>query len=87
MRGRWLSWARYVWHLLVFVRPGELRQARWEDVDLDAAEWRFLVSKTQTDLVVPLSRQAVRILGDLHPHTAHQKWVFPGGEEQRTADE
>ena len=63
---------------LVFVRPGELRQARWEDVDLDAAEWRFLVSKTQTDLVVPLSRQAVRILGDLHPHTAHQKWVFPG---------
>ena len=63
---------------LWFVRPGELRHARWADIDLDAAEWRFLVSKTQTDLIVPLSRQAVRILRDLHPHTGHQSWVFPG---------
>ena len=26
---------------LVFTRPGELRHAKWVDIDLDAAEWRF----------------------------------------------
>jgi integrase len=63
---------------LWFVRPGELRHAKWADIDLDAAEWRFRVSKTQTDLIVPLSEQAVAILRDLHPQTGHQSWVFPG---------
>ena len=68
-----------------FVRPGDLRHAKWADIDLDAAEWRFRVSKTQTDLIVPLSRQAVRILRDLHPHTAHQEWVFPGARNNGRA--
>ena len=63
---------------LTFTRPGELRQAKWADIDLAAREWRFVVSKTKTDLVVPLSRQAVQILRDLHPQTGHQEWVFPG---------
>ena len=31
---------------LVFVRPGELRRAEWKDIDLEAAEWRFTVTKT-----------------------------------------
>ena len=44
---------------LVFVRPGELRKAEWADIDLDAAEWRYTVSKTDTAHIVPLSTQAV----------------------------
>ena len=72
---------------LVFVRPGELRKAIWEDIDLTAAEWRFLVSKTKTDLVVPLSRQAVQILRDLRPHTGEGKWVFPGPRNGRPMSE
>ncbi len=32
---------------LVFVRPGELRKAEWKDIDLDAAEWRYTVTKTR----------------------------------------
>ena len=32
---------------LVFVRPGELRSALWSDIDLQEAEWRFTVTKTQ----------------------------------------
>lgn len=32
----------------LFVRPGELRMMRWEDVDLETAEWRYVTSKTQT---------------------------------------
>lgn len=62
---------------LLFVRPGELRQARWENIDLDAAEWRFTVTKTGTEHIVPLSRQAVEILRDLHPITGHRSLVFP----------
>jgi integrase len=42
--------------LLVFVRPGELRKAEWKDFDLKAAEWRYMVTKTKTPHIVPLSR-------------------------------
>lgn len=63
---------------LVFVRPGELRQAEWKDINLDAAEWCYLVSKTKTNHIVPLSRQAVAILRELQPLTGHGRYVFPG---------
>ncbi len=62
---------------LVFVRPGELRHAQWSDIDLEAAEWRFTVTKTDTPHIVPLSRQAVEILRELHPLTGHGRYVFP----------
>lgn len=64
---------------LVFVRPGELRRAEWKDIDLDAAEWRFTVAKTDTPHLVPLSWQAVEILRELHPLTGHGRYVFPSG--------
>ena len=63
---------------LVFVHPGELRNARWADVDLDAAEWRFTASKTGTPHIVPLSAQAVAILRELHPLTGRSEYLFPG---------
>jgi integrase len=63
---------------LVFVRPGELRQAKWADIDLDAAEWRYEVTKTKTQHIVPLSDQAVAILSELHPYTKRSAYVFPG---------
>lgn len=63
---------------LVFVRPGELRMAEWADIDLDAAEWRYVVPKTKTPHIVPLSSQAVAILRDLHPLTGHGRFVFAG---------
>ncbi|MDR2187928.1 MAG: integrase arm-type DNA-binding domain-containing protein [Azonexus sp.] len=63
---------------LVFVRPGELRQAEWADIDLDRAEWRFTASKTKTEHLVPLARQAVALLRDLHPLTGDGRYVFPG---------
>ena len=67
---------------LVFVRPGELRHARWADIDLDAAEWRCTASKTRTDLIVPLSTQAVEILRELHPLTSGGVYVFPGARSR-----
>lgn len=64
---------------LVFVRPSELRMARWADIDLDAGEWRYLVSKTKTDHLVPLPTQVVQILRELHPLSGHGEYVFQGG--------
>ncbi len=63
---------------LVFVRPGELRKAEWADIDLDAAEWRYTVTKTNTPHIVPLSRQAVTILHELQPLTGRGQFIFPG---------
>lgn len=63
---------------LVFVRPGELRHARWQDIDLEAGEWRYLVSKTETQHIVPLSAQALEILRELQPVTGHKTYVFAG---------
>jgi integrase len=53
---------------LVFLRPGELRGARWAEFDLDGAEWRIPGERMKMgDLhVVPLARQAVVILRELH---------------------
>jgi integrase len=63
---------------LLFVRPGELRQARWESIDLDKAEWRYITSKTKTEHLVPLASQAVGILRELHDLSGHHEYVFPG---------
>jgi integrase len=68
---------------LIFVRPGELRSALWEDIDLDRAEWRYTVTKTNTPHIVPLSRQAVNILRDLRPLTGHGRYVFPGARSNK----
>ena len=64
---------------LVFVRPGELRTAKWADIDLDAGEWRYVVPKTNTPHIVPLATQACAILRDLQPLTGSGIYVFPNG--------
>ncbi len=68
---------------LVFVRPGELRQAQWADIDLPAKEWRFTVSKTDTQHIVPLSTQAVAILESLQPLTGKGKYIFPSARHPK----
>lgn len=68
---------------LVFVRPSELRTARWADINLDNAEWRYRVSKTKNDHLVPLSIQAVNILKDIKPFSGHGEFVFMGGHDPK----
>jgi integrase len=62
---------------LVFVRPGELRQAQWCDIDLEAAQWRYHITKTDVQHIVPLSRQALAILHEIQPLTGQGRYVFP----------
>lgn len=62
---------------LVFVRPGELRAARWAEIDLDAAEWRYTVPKTDTPHIVPLASQVVAVLSELQSLTGRGEYAFP----------
>ena len=65
---------------LVFVRPGELRQAQWSEFDLDGAIWRIPATrmKMKAAHLVPLSEQAVAILRELHGMTGQGHYLFPG---------
>lgn len=68
---------------LLFVRPGELRTAEWSQFDLDEGQWRYTVSKTKTEHLVPLASQATAILRELHALTGHRKHVFPGRDVKK----
>ena len=63
---------------LLFQRPGEIRGMKWKDINFETAEWRYQVTKTDTQHIVPLSRQAIAILKSLQPITARSEYVFPG---------
>ncbi len=62
---------------LVFQRPGEIRQLLWDDIDLEAREWRPYISKTDFHHIVPLSTQAMAILEEIKPLTSGGQYVFP----------
>jgi integrase len=68
---------------LVFVRPGELRHAEWSDIDLNAAEWRYIISKTDTLHIVPLCIQAIEILQEIRPLTGCGRYVFPSARSPK----
>ena len=80
---------------LCLLRPGELRQGRWSEIDLDAAEWRLpyermkarLAIKTarqgETAHIVPLSRQSVEILRRLYAVTGHGEFIFAGRKRNK----
>ncbi len=72
---------------LLYQRPGNLRMMEWAELDLDAATWtipslkmkRTKAEKEQGEShVVPLPRQAVALLRELHPLTGRGQYVFPG---------
>lgn len=66
--------------MLTFVRPGELRGARWEEFDMENSEWRIppVRMKMNTEHIVPLSRQSIAILHDIEPLTGTSELVFHG---------
>lgn len=77
---------------LVFVRPGELRHAKWADMNLDEAEWTMKLSKRDESkprredvdeyLIVPLARQAIEILRAIRALTGDDVYVFPGARDR-----
>ena len=70
--------------LLTWTRPKELRQAKWEQIDLAAQEWRIpaIQMKTGKHLqahTVALSKEALAILPALRDLSGHTDRLFPSG--------
>ena len=64
---------------LLYVRPGELRQAEWSEIDWDAKVWRLPAHKMKMkrEHAVPLSRQAIGYLKQLQRIGRNSKYLFP----------
>jgi integrase len=64
----------------VFVRPGELRHAEWQEIDYEAAVWTIPAGKMKMRKPhrVPLSRQALELFDGLRAIVGDAKgYVFP----------
>lgn len=63
----------------VFLRPGELRHGEWEDIDLENAIWVIPAEKMKMRKPhhVPLSKQSVALLQEVHAATGPSGYVFP----------
>jgi integrase len=63
---------------LLFVRPGELRQARWRHIDLANAQWRIPAEcmKSRVQHLVPLSQQALALLKTLRALSGNSEFLF-----------
>lgn len=68
---------------LIFPRSGELARMKWTELDLDAGQWRYFVTKTKRWHIAALPMQAVDILRDLQPLTGRREYVFPGERDPR----
>ena len=65
--------------VLTACRSGEMRGARWEEIDLEAGEWRIPPErmKHKRNHRVPLSGRAREILAEARKNTTKSEWVFP----------
>lgn len=68
--------------MLTFVRPGELRGARWEEFDFIKAQWRIPAArmKIKREHIVPLSSQALAVIDQLRSLTGNLDLLFPGND-------
>ncbi|GHV58046.1 integrase [Deltaproteobacteria bacterium] len=64
---------------LVFVRPGELRGWRWDEIDWGKRVWTIPAGRMKMNRphVVPLARQVLTLLEELKPFTGPEGFLFP----------
>jgi integrase len=72
--------------LLTFVRTGEARGARWEEIDFDKKEWRIPPErmKMRELHIVPLSTQSIAVLGELQSINGNKDHLFPNRNKPKT---
>jgi integrase len=75
---------------LVMLRPGELIEAEWSEIDFENQTWEIEVRRMKAPThikeannpknrhIIPLSRQALAILEELKPHSGHKQYIFQG---------
>lgn len=71
--------------MLTFVRTKELIEAKWDEFDLENAQWVIPAErmKMRKEHIVPLSKQAVNILQDLKAMNGQWEWILPGHHTPR----
>ena len=68
----------FMWQLLTITRPAEAAEARWEEVDMEAREWKIPAArmKMNRDHTVPLSDEAIAILEMMKPLSGNREFIF-----------
>ncbi|HDH0705875.1 TPA: tyrosine-type recombinase/integrase [Klebsiella aerogenes] len=68
----------FMWQLLTLTRPSEASDTRWQEIDLDAREWRIPAErmKMKRAHIVPLSVQALAVLELMRPLSSQREYVF-----------
>lgn len=78
--------------LLTFTRVGEMAMARWEEINFDKALWTIppehrklpeKSKKTAPPHLVPLSKQALEVLRQLHAISGGREHIFPNRNSPR----
>jgi len=69
----------FMWQLLTITRPAEAAEARWDEIDLEAREWKIPASrmKMNRDHTVPLSNEAMAVLEMMKPLSGNREFIFP----------
>lgn len=69
----------FMWQLLTITRPAEAAEARWDEVDMEAREWKIPASrmKMNRDHTVPLSEEAIAVLEMMKPLSGNREFIFP----------
>ena len=86
-KGRLLTRLAIELLVLTFVRPGELRGARWDEFDIDSSLWRIPADRMKmgTDHVVPLSSQSLSIIEELKLISGQYDLVFPSERSRQVS--
>jgi integrase len=71
--------------MLTFLRPGELRQSKWSDIDLGEKQWVIPAErmKMRKPHVVPLCEQAIALLEQLKQMTGNSEYLFPSQQQRK----
>ena len=62
---------------LFFCRPGEIRHLKWESINSEELRIEIISDKTKQPHIIPLSRQAITLLDELHPLTGKSEYILP----------
>ncbi|NRA17479.1 MAG: integrase arm-type DNA-binding domain-containing protein [Oceanospirillaceae bacterium] len=62
---------------LFFCRPGEIRHLKWESINSEELRIEIISDKTKQPHIIPLSRQAITLLDELHPLTGRSEYILP----------
>ncbi len=69
---------------MIFARPANLVEMEWSEIDFEKSQWCIEGSKMKmkTRHIVPLSKQAIELLKEIHPLTGSRRYIFANNQGQ-----